>query len=266
MKHWLFGCLILMAIISCNDKKSTEKEAIDPHQVQLVEDLKQQVRKNPDSTSIRMRLVNALDSLGNYSDALVQLDTLIKKDSVNNGLWYAKAQLQESNKDTVAAIRSYERALNIYPSTDAQLSLGNLLAEHRDERCLLICQALTKLGMGREIDAHCAFIAGVYYARTNQASKALENFDKCINNNYTYMEAYMEKGFIYFEQKKYNDAMQIFDKAITVNNMYADAYYWKAKTFEAMGNKQEAITNYQRSLGLDKSLKEARAALDRLNG
>jgi tetratricopeptide (TPR) repeat protein len=79
------------------------------------------------------------------------------------------------------------------------------------------------------------------------------------------MEAYMEKGFIYFEARNYQSALQVFEKAITVNKTYADAYYWKAKCQEAMGNKTEALTNYQRSLGLDKNLKEARAAIDRLD-
>ncbi len=88
--------------------------------------------------------------------------------------------------------------------------------------------------------------------------------DRCINNNYTYMEAYMEKGFIYYDAKKFDDALKVFQQAITVNNLYADAYYWEAKCYEAKGNKQDAILNYQRSLGLDKNLKEAKEALKRL--
>ena len=264
MKNWLFCCLLTMIIASCNDMPGTSTQAKDPQKVKIVEDLKLLVSQHPDSASARMKLVNALDSLGNFSEALTQVDSLIMNDSLNNGLWYAKGQLQENSKDTTGAIKSYERALKVYPSLDAQLSLANLLAERKDERCLLICKNLQQLGMGREVDAHCAFISGVYFSRTGQTGKALESFDKCINSNYTYMEAYMEKGFIYYDQKNYKSALPIFDKAITVNNMYADAYYWKAKTFEAMGNKDEAILNYQRSLGLDKGLNEARTALSRL--
>jgi tetratricopeptide (TPR) repeat protein len=120
------------------------------------------------------------------------------------------------------------------------------------------------MGMGRETDASCNFIAGVYYARTGDKKQALESFDKAIANNYTLMEAHMEKGFVYYEDKKYPDAQKVFEKAITVNNMYADAYYWIAKCNEAMGNKEEAVTNYKRSLGLDKQLKEAAEAIKRL--
>ncbi|WP_207493190.1 tetratricopeptide repeat protein [Aridibaculum aurantiacum] len=265
MKNWLFLVLIGLIFFSCKESTSEENSKSQAVHLQLVESLNKQVQLHPDSAPIRMQLVNALDSLGRYGDALAQVDSMIIRDSLNNGLWFAKGQLQESMKDTSAAIRSYEKAINIYPSLESQLHLANLYAEMKDSRSLQICQAVSRVAMDRENIAHCDFIAGIYYARTGQASQAIAAFDRCINNNYTYMEAYLEKGFVYYEQKKYNEAQQVFDRAITVNNLYADAYYWKAKTLEAMGNKQEAITNYQRSLGLDKTLTEAREALNRLN-
>ena len=232
--------------------------------MEVIKQLQQQVKQNPDSASTRMRLVNAYDSLGMYTEALAQTDSLILRDSLNNGLWFAKAQLLESKGDTAGAIKSYERALKIYPSVEAQLNLANLFAETKNANALAICNNLLQMGMGRETDASCNFIAGVYYARTGDKKQALESFDKAIANNYTLMEAHMEKGFVYYEDKKYPDAQKVFEKAITVNNMYADAYYWIAKCNEAMGNKEEAVTNYKRSLGLDKQLKEAAEAIKRL--
>jgi tetratricopeptide (TPR) repeat protein len=121
------------------------------------------------------------------------------------------------------------------------------------------------MGLGREMDANCDFIAGVYNSRTGNHQQAIMLFDRAINNNYQLMEAYMEKGFVHFDTKRYPEALKVFQTAITVNNMYADAYYWSAKSFEAMGNKEEALINYQRALGLDKELKEARDAIKRLS-
>jgi len=172
--------------------------------------------------------------------------------------------LQEDNKDTAGAISSYERALNIYPSVEAQLSLANLLAESRNAKALMICRNVSGMGLGRETNADCNFIAGIFFARTGDNKKAFQLFDKAINDNYTLMEAYMEKGFIYYESKNYQQALQIFETAITVNKTYADAYYWKAKCLEALGNKSEALVNYKRSIGLDKQLKEAAEAIKRL--
>jgi tetratricopeptide (TPR) repeat protein len=105
----------------------------------------------------------------------------------------------------------------------------------------------------------------VYHARTGNNEKALAFFDRAINNNYTLMEAYMEKGFVYYSTQKMPDALKTFETAITVSNTYADAYYWKAKIQEAMGQKDQALLNYERALGLDKQLKQAREAIKRLD-
>jgi len=265
MKNWLLIFTVIAFMCSCKQKEDKKTE-ITSEQKQMINQLQQRVKQNPDSASLRMRLVNTLDSLQMYGEALKQTDSLIKRDSLNNGLWFTKAQLLESSKDTAAAIQSYERALRIYPSVEAQLSLANLFAESKNPKALIICQNVRRMGLDRETNASCDFIAGIYNARTGNSQLALNLFDKAISNNYTLMEAYMEKGFIYYDSKKYNDAMKVFQTAITVDQMYPDAYYWKAKCEEALGNKDEAVADYKRSLGLDKGLKEAAEAIKRLNG
>jgi len=264
MKIWFVLLVTAVFIASCADNEQ-KAQPVNAEQREWLDKLSQQVTQNPDSASIRMRLINSLDSAGMYKEAIAQTDSLIKRDRVNNGLWYTKAQLQESNKDTLAALLSYRKALSIYPSIDAQLSYANLLAETKNKEALVVCQNIQKLGLGRETDAYSSFIAGVYFARSGNTKQALQLFDRAINDNYTLMEAYMEKGFIYYESKNYQQALKTFETAITINNTYADAYYWKAKSLEATGNKTEALLNYKRSVGLDKTLKEAREAIDRLD-
>lgn len=83
-------------------------------------------------------------------------------------------------------------------------------------------------------------------------------------NDLNYLEAYMEKGFILFDQKKFNDALTVFEMVVQLKNTYADGYYWTAKTEEALNNKAEAIVNYNKSLELDPTISEATAALKRL--
>lgn len=263
MKIRILILIVFALTISCRQNDDTKNVASE--QSELISNLKQQVQQNPDSAGLRMQLINALDSVGLYKEAIAQTDSLIRRDSLNNGLWFTRALLFESNKDTAEAIKSYERALRIYPSVETQLNLANLLAETKDARSLLICRNVKRMGLGRETDASCDFVAGVYYARNGKNREALNLFDQAINNNYTLMEAYMEKGFIYYDSRNYKDALKVFETAITVNKMYPDAYYWKAKCLEATGNKEEALANYKRSLGLDKNLKEAAAGIKRLS-
>ncbi len=263
MKIGITLIVVSVVIFSCG-QNDTNKKTNNVSDSQVIDKLITDIHQYPDSAGLRMLLINSYDSLKMYNEAIAQTDSLIKRDRLNNGLWFTKAQLQEDNKDTAAAIDSYIKAINIYPSTEAQLHLANLFAETKNPKALFICENVHRLGRGRETDADCNFIAGIYYARTGAGKQALQLFDRAINDNYTLMEAYMEKGFIYYDSKNYKDALKVFETAITVNNTYADAYYWRAKCQEALGNKEDALLDYKRSLGLDKQLKEAAAAIKRL--
>ena len=90
---------------------------------------------------IKIKLASALDSISAYSFALLQMDTLLKKDSANFGLWYANGEIAEDAKDTTRAMMSYAKAIGIYPSPDAMLSLANLYAEQKNKKALDICTA-----------------------------------------------------------------------------------------------------------------------------
>ena len=176
-----------------------------------------------------------------------------------------KVKYRNIQKTLQGAIISYHRSIRVYASPDAMLTLANIYAETKNDTALVLCNNVLQMKLGRQYDAHANFIAGVYYARKMHYSKAFALFDECINNSYTYIVAYLETGFIYYDLKNYNEALKIFQLAATISNAYADAYYWQAKCFEAMNNKTEAINNYQKAFSLDKNLKEAEIALKRLN-
>ena len=263
MKPVLYISLLL--IMACNsqpkDTKNRSTEKTLPDEISRLEKLAKQF---PDSVGLQLRLVNALDSLGNYAPAISSVDALIKKDSGNFGLWFKKAQLSEQSRDTLNAIKSYTHAAKIYASPDALLSLANIYAETKNSTSLELCQQVAELRMGRTYQSHCDFIAGIYYARTGDPKKAIRLFTNCISNNYTYMEAYMEIGFIYYDSKQFSDALKIFQTAISVKNNYPDAYYWLGKTEEATKNNIAAIENYEKALSLDPKLLEADEAIKRL--
>ena len=168
--------------------------------------------------------------------------------------WFAKGSVAEDAQDTATAIMSYTFASHIYPSPDALLSLANIYAERKSDSAIYYCSQVRSLNMGREFDAHCDFITGVYYARTNNKQKALQYFDDCIHANYTYMDAYIEKGLVYFDKGNYTEALQVFKLASTINNLYADAYYYQARCYEMMNMKDSAVLRFKQSLQLDNSL------------
>jgi tetratricopeptide (TPR) repeat protein len=259
---WLLILSFSTIIIACNSNK--DKAAADETQQAAINELSQQIAQNPDSAGLRLKLVDLYDSIGNYSKAYVELDSLIRKDSANYGLWYRRGQVSQNAHDTTQALQSFTIAARIYPSSDALLSLANLYAELKDQRALLLTNEVKKVATDRELMANCYFIDGVYYARTKNKSLALTAFDKSIASNYTFMEAYVEKGLVYFDEGNYKPALEIFRFASTINNLYADAYYYMARCYEMMQQKDSAVLRFKQSLTLDKNLNESHAGLKRL--
>jgi tetratricopeptide (TPR) repeat protein len=265
MKQILGLILITALIFSCKEEKNTP--ATSPEVVKYpayVSKLMQQVKEYPDSLSYRLRLVEALDSMKLYPQALAHMDSVIAKDSTNNSYWFRKGQLEENVRDTIAAIESYLISIKIYPAVDAQLYLANLLAERKDDRALLIVNNVSRSMFDRRTLAECDFIAGVYHARKKNYELAHKLFDRCINNQRKFMEAYIEKGLLLMDENKTDQAMIVFHLATTVEPTYADAWYYEGKCWESLGKTEEAKQRYEESLKYDPELKEAKDALLRL--
>ncbi|MEO8710924.1 MAG: tetratricopeptide repeat protein [Parafilimonas sp.] len=266
MKIYFISIAAFFILLACNNgnsvshKNDSAKKAMMP----LIQSMQKQLQQFPDSAGLRLQYAFTLDSVAMYKEALVQMDSLVKNDSLNYGLFYAQGQIAEDAQDTVLAIKSYANAAHIYESPDALLALANLYAEQKNDRAILLCSRVKALGLGREYNAHCAFITGVYYARIHKTNEAIKYFDECIANSYTYMEAYIEKGLAYFDAGQYDKALVVFQFAATVNNLYADAYYYQARCYEMMNKKDSAVLRFKQSLQLDPTIDEARVHLKKL--
>lgn len=267
MKKLLPFFFVSVSFFACNlsdNSSAHKKDSIQNALMPLIESMQNQLQQYPDSAGLRLQYAFTLDSIAHYKEALQQMDTLIRNDSNNYGLLYARGQIAEDAQDTMLALKSYSDAARVYESPDALLSLANLYAELKDDRAILLCSRVKALGLGREKDADCAFITGVYYARLHKGDEAIKYFDECISDRYTYMEAYIEKGLVYFDKKDYSKALSVFQLASTVNNLYADAYYFQARCYEMMNQKDSAVMRFKQSLQLDPTIKEAHEHLKSL--
>jgi len=268
LKNLFFVSTIIFVLLSCNsnnnNSNSKKNDSIKNAMMPLIELMQKQLQQFPDSTGLRLQYAFILDSVKMYKEALIEMDTLIKADTANYGLYYTQGQIAEDAQDTLLALKSYAHAAKLYESPDVLLALANLYAEQKNDRAILLCSRVKALGLGREMDANCAFITGVYYARLHKAGDAIKYFNECIANNYTYMEAYIEKGLVYFDAKQYDKALSVFQFASTVNNLYADAYYYMARCYEMINKKDSAVLRFKQSLQLDPTLDEARTHLKQL--
>ena len=259
MKHLLYLSVFFLLACSNNEVAKAGEDALPSKEVEL----QQAVKQFPDSALMVENLVQYYRENGKYSQAMGSINTALSKDSLNARFWDIKATLHFEEADTIAAIKAFENSINIFPQPDVIISLGVLYAQTSNPLALAMSDALL---MANKADAlkEANFIKGLYYSNTGDKTKAINFFDKCINLNYSFMEAYREKAIALYDLGKYKEALAVLDKAVTLQNGFDEGYYYKGRCFEKLNKIPEAIEMYERALMYDKDYVEAKEALARL--
>jgi tetratricopeptide (TPR) repeat protein len=226
--------------------------------------LKDALKELPQSIPLQLNLVQVYANKQQTNEALAACNNLIEQQPKHVGVLMIKSDLLESIGESSGSLKILEQAYTLAPfNEDLCYNLAFKYAQSKNPKVLILCDSLIKNNK-TEKKAEPLYFQGIYYSNINDKAKALDHFNKAIQNDYTFMDAYMDKGKMLFESKKYNEAVKTFQLAQRVSASYADAYYWLGKCQEALGEKDEAKLNYQRAYGLDKSLTEAKEAADRL--
>jgi tetratricopeptide (TPR) repeat protein len=200
---------------------------------------------------------------GNYKQALYHLEEQLKTDTGNYYLLFQKGVLLENLNDTPNAIRYYEQALHKLPDMpDVKFALASLYASTGNSKTMALCEMMLK--DTSNFHAEPLYLQGIYFISMKQFGKAIDAFNRSIARDWKYIDSYIEKGKLYFNQKKYNEALQTFELALQVQNTNADVYFWIGRCKEMLNQKEEAIDYYKKTLGLDDTYEEATAALKRL--
>lgn len=261
----LFTLAVVLIFAACNNN-SAKPDA--PANDNTTKNSIEQILKDTTTVdSVREQLIGELVQNKDYSKALAQIDFLLAKDSSNPGRLYIKADALEKMGDTTGAIAHYNKAvLKAGVFIEAEMRAAILFAETGNKNALALCDNLLKNPGAVRFRSDVLRIKGIYYAKTSNTVKAIEQYDQILKEDYSYMDAYIEKGLVYYDMAKYQEAWKVFNKSTEVSNKFAEGYFWMAKAEEKMNKKQEAIDNYKRALALDQTITEAREGIQRLEG
>ena len=218
----------------------------------------------PQSILLRISLARAYDAQQKTDDALKICEEILRLNPEQVDVLILKSDLLEKKGNSAEAIALLEKAYSLTPyDVELNYNLAYKYAENKNPKVIALCDSLAKMdSLG--IHAEPYYYKGIYYANTNDKAKAIAQFDEAIRHDYYFKNAYIEKGRVLYDQKKYEAAYAVFNLVMTISPSFADPYYWMAKCQEATGNKQEAKLNYQRAYGLDKTFTEAKEAADRI--
>lgn len=234
------------------------------NQDEAIRFLEEALKKLPNSLFIQLQLAQGYRSKGQLKRSLELCNQIISRYPNNIDAYLLKAEILKSQNKNAEAIATLEKAYQLAPG-DVELvhTLAFDYAEAKDPKALSVSDSLIKADTEKS-HAEPYYFKGVYYSNTGNYPEAIKQFDKAIQTNYTFINAYINKGIIYYDQKKYKEALTVFTLAAKVFPNEADPYYWLGKTQEAMESKDEARLNYQRAYGLDKTFTEAKEAANRL--
>jgi len=261
--------LVTILLFACNNNNSNSAQQTQDSLQQLLQSFRDSLKKYPTDTLLKYNLVLTLQDAGRYKEAVNVLDSMniSMGDSTQMKVYFdylfKRSELLLLAGDTANAIKTLEFFIIPGELTEAGLQLANLYAETKNPKTIAFCDLMNKNDEGKR-DPNPDYLKGVYYYNINDYSKALDLFNSCIKKDYTFLDAYMEKGRILYKQSKFKEAMDVYDIAIKVSNSFADAHLWKGKCQEALGQKEEARISYQRAYAFDKTLTEAKEAADRI--
>jgi len=226
--------------------------------------LNQALQELPESFLLRLTLARSLSAQNKTDEALKACEELLQKNPTQVDVLKMKADLLDRKGNKAAAISTLEKAYNLTPY-DVELNYmwALKLAEAKNSRVISLCDSLGRADSGGH-HAEPYYYKGIYYSNTGDKAKAFSEFNEAIRHDYTFMDAYIEKGAILYEQKNYAAAYKVFDLAASISQQFAAAYYWRGKCEEATGQKNEAKLDYTRAFALDNTFTEAKEAADKL--
>ena len=217
----------------------------------------------PDNSDLHRRLSEIYTQLGQTKKAIEQYDEWAQQDSTNFEVWYDRGVLLAKLKDTAGAIKSLEHSYKLQPINYNGLALATLYEATLNPKVLSLCDELIRKDTTGIIN-DVLYLKGSYYSDTKQYDKAMALFNECIKRDWKFADAYIEKGIILYDQKRYDSALNVFVMAATVTQTNPDAWYWMARCYEVLGKKDAALLNYERALAIDKDFEEAREGIRRL--
>jgi tetratricopeptide (TPR) repeat protein len=217
----------------------------------------------PNSIPLQLNLAEAYSKDHKNADAIAVCDKILAHDPAQLDALQLKSGVQDVDSNTLGSIKTLEQAYHYYPANEEVcFGLAFKYAQAKNPATIRLCDSI--IHVMKEKKAEPFYFKGLYFANTGNSQQALALFNQAIIQDYGFIDAYMDKGKIYFDAKKYNEAAKVYELLLTISPGYADAYFWLGKSQEALGQKDEAKQNYERAYGLDKGLGEAKERAGKL--
>lgn len=224
--------------------------------------LQKAIALDPRDPRAHLKFAKLLLFLKEYKGSFEQINTVLRQDVYNPEAYFIKGRVYEDLKDTSKAISSYLTALQVAPDfRDAMVQLGLMYSYKKDPLALKYLDNAFKADTS---DVFPLFAKAVFLQDNGQPEQAKALYRDCVSRDHQYSDAYFNMGFLLMQQDSTEKALHQFDLVTKISPNDPAAYFNRGQCYEKLGQKQQAITDYQQALVFDKDFAEAKAALKKL--
>lgn len=232
---------------SLEDAKNMYKSGQLTQAFQLLENLAEKDRKNPEITYWKGLVAMEMGDL-EVAKAAFKSGNLIRIPYPYHEVGMARVLFKE-NQRTLAKqklAQILEEQINI--SYDLKLAIAEAYLEGKEsgEGKVLLYQ----LQADRPDDPRSYILLGDYYWQIKAAQHAIGQYEEAIKLAPDHVPAYVRMGQLLIEEKRYNEGLEKLNKAIELDPQYADAYRYKGELYAKAQKFEEARDNYQQYLNL----------------
>lgn len=264
--YFLFLIIGLVSLYSCEtpseNPEVVEVDTLEVVKVDSLELLTNKIKNNTNDADLWASRALYFLRLGNVNDALMDMQSAVRLDSVNTTYRNYYADLLVSTLDLDGAMTNYEYILSVDSSNaKAYVGIGRIYALIDNPGL-----ATGYLNKAYEIDPHLSeayFLEGLIYrsdyyttGREESWERALSSFQTAVEQNPKYYAAYIEMGVMNAE-KGNEIALDYYNTAIDIAPNSTEAWYNKGMFFQNRQKLDEAKLCYRKIVDIDSTYSES---------
>lgn len=226
--------------------------------------LEKAIQLDPKNTDALMKLAELYLYVKKNDQSIEYINKVLKIDQYNAKAYFMKGMNYKDLKDTLRAISSMQTAVEQDQQYyQAFMQLGLLCAGKQDDLAINYYKNALRI-QPKSVEAW--YDLGKYYQDKEDWANAIATYKALLVIDANNKNAHYNLAVIYWAGLKKNDlAMEHFNKAIEIDGMYAEAYYGRGVCYQSTGDRSHAQGDFQHALGINPQFKLAQDALKQLN-
>ena len=221
------------------------------------------VKNIPTSTEGHLKLAELYFYVKKYQESITEVNEALKIDETISKGYFLKGMCYKESGDTGRAVSSFQTACeqdNQY--YDAYVETGRLFALKKNPLSIEYFNNALRINPK---STEVIYLVGKYYQDAGKTKQAVEAYNKLIEIDKQYKDAYYNLGAIeYAKANNPEKAKDFFTQAINIDPQYAEAYFARGVCYEDLKSFDEAIADYKLAVQYRPNYDPAIANLNRL--